>query len=77
VIVDTGARIDLVLSDQAMPGMTGAELHDAIRARRPHLPFVLATGFAELPASIGNRLRRLAKPFTQRELANAIADAAH
>jgi CheY-like chemotaxis protein/two-component sensor histidine kinase len=76
-IIDAGTRVDLVISDQAMPGMTGAELHDAIRARRPHLPFVLATGFAELPASIGNRLRRLAKPFTQRELADAIADAAH
>jgi signal transduction histidine kinase/CheY-like chemotaxis protein len=76
-IIDAGTRLDLVISDQAMPGMTGMQLHDAIRARRPELPFVLATGFAELPAGIERRrLRRLAKPFTQGELAAAIAAAA-
>jgi len=76
-ILDAGTHIDLVISDQAMPGMTGAQLFEAIRARRPELPLVLATGFAELPPGTEAPLRRLAKPFTQRELAGAIADAAH
>jgi len=75
-ILDAGASIDLVISDQAMPGMTGAQLFKAIRTRRPHLPCVLATGFAELPAGTEVPLHRLAKPFTQRELADAIAEAA-
>jgi CheY-like chemotaxis protein len=75
-ILDAGTRIDLVISDQAMPGMTGAQLFEAIRARWPELPLVLATGFAELPPGAEAPQRRLAKPFTQRELAGAIADAA-
>ncbi|MET0231207.1 MAG: PAS domain S-box protein [Rhodanobacteraceae bacterium] len=75
-ILDAGTNVDLVISDQAMPGMTGAQLFKAIRARRPELPSVLATGFAELPAGTEAPSHRLAKPFTQRELADAIADAA-
>lgn len=38
---------DLVLTDQAMPGMTGREVATAIKARRPHVPVVLLTGFGE------------------------------
>ena len=74
-VIDAGTRVDLVISDQAMPGMTGVQLFDAIRARRPHLPLLLATGYAELPAGTELRMRRLAKPFTQRELADAVTDA--
>ena len=72
-IINAGTRVDLVISDQAMPGMTGVQLFDAIRARRPHLPLVLATGYAELPPGIDTY--RLAKPFTQSELAEAVAAA--
>jgi PAS domain S-box-containing protein len=74
-IIDAGTRVDLVISDQAMPGMTGVQLFDAIRARRPHLPLLLATGYAELPPGTDIWMRRLAKPFTQRELAEAVTDA--
>ena len=74
-VIDAGTRIDLVISDQAMPGMTGAQLFDAVRARRPHLPLVLATGYAEFPVGSDISVRRLAKPFTQRELAEAVAEA--
>jgi PAS domain S-box-containing protein len=71
-IIDAGTPIDLVVSDQAMPGMTGVELLHAIRERRPDLPVILATGFAELPPGTDAAVRRLAKPFTQRELAEAV-----
>ena len=71
-VIDAGTPVDLVISDQAMPGMTGVELVKAIRERRPDLPVILATGFAELPPGADASVRRLAKPFTQRELADAV-----
>jgi PAS domain S-box-containing protein len=71
-VIDAGTPVDLVISDQAMPGMTGVELLRAIRERRPDLPVILATGFAELPPGTDSAVRRLAKPFTQRELAEAV-----
>jgi PAS domain S-box-containing protein len=74
-IIDAGTHIDMVISDQAMPGMTGVQLLNAIKARRPDLPVILATGFAELPAESDASIRRLAKPFTQRELADAVTEA--
>jgi len=69
-------KINLVITDQAMPNMTGSELAEAIRAERPNLPIILATGFAELPPGVGQGLSKLAKPFGQLELAQAIAEAA-
>ena len=67
--------IDLLLTDFAMPQMNGVELADAVRARRPDLPVLLATGFAELGEGASPHMPRLAKPFTQAELARAIAHA--
>jgi CheY-like chemotaxis protein len=66
---------DLAILDYAMPGMTGAELALALRARRPDLPIVLATGhadFAALPA--GHRVLR--KPFELGDLEAALAEVA-
>jgi len=68
-------RVDLVLTDHAMPQMTGAQLAAMVNARWPTVPIILATGFAELPPGTGAGLPRLAKPFTQEELARAIAEA--
>ena len=70
-----GIKIDLVVTDQAMPRMTGVQLAEAIRAERPDLPIILATGYAELPAGLGSTLPRLSKPFTQEQLANALKEA--
>jgi CheY-like chemotaxis protein len=67
--------IDLLITDQAMPGMTGSELAIEARAERPALPVILATGYAELPPGEGERLSRLAKPFRQQDLAEAIDEA--
>jgi CheY-like chemotaxis protein len=67
--------IDIVITDQAMPLMTGTQLADAIRAERRDLPIILATGFAELPPEAGRDLLKLDKPFRQEELAQAIAAA--
>lgn len=70
------AAIDLVITDQAMPEMTGIELAQAVRRERPDMPIIIATGYAELPADAEVDFSKLSKPFWQRELAEAIASAA-
>jgi CheY-like chemotaxis protein len=65
--------VDLVVTDHAMPGMTGLELAERIRAKWPALPILLASGHAELPERAGLALPRLTKPFRRDELENAIA----
>jgi PAS domain S-box-containing protein len=64
--------LDLVITDHAMPGMTGAQLARRVAQERPGLPVVLATGYAELPEGEGIGLPRLPKPFGQKQLADAI-----
>jgi PAS domain S-box-containing protein len=67
--------IDLVITDHAMPKMTGVQLAAAIKAERPGLPIILATGYAELPAGGSAELPKLGKPFGQQELMQAVAAA--
>jgi CheY-like chemotaxis protein len=42
---DTPERFDVVLSDEAMPEMTGSELAREIRRIRPDIPIVLMSGY--------------------------------
>ena len=42
-------EIDLVLSDQLMPGMSGTELAKVIKAGRPAKPVILISGVNEIP----------------------------
>jgi CheY-like chemotaxis protein len=69
-----GTKVDLVITDHAMPGMTGAELARQIRQEWPDLPVILATGYAELPNGEDPGLPRLSKPYLQDELATQIAE---
>uniref|UniRef100_UPI003F8D084F MHYT domain-containing protein n=1 Tax=Ancylobacter mangrovi TaxID=2972472 RepID=UPI003F8D084F len=75
VILDREGPFDAVLTDQAMPGMTGVQLAAAIRERQPELPIVLGTGYAELPADAGTGMLRLGKPFGREALHRAISTA--
>ncbi|WP_374447974.1 response regulator [Stella sp.] len=61
---------DLLLLDYAMPGMNGAEVAREVRQRRPGLPIMFVTGFADLGAlaEIGEE-RIVSKPYTDAELA--------
>ncbi len=65
--------VDLVITDQVMPEMTGAQLAEHILVEWPKLPLILATGFAEMPQTAW-RLPRLAKPFSQEQMVQKIAD---
>jgi CheY-like chemotaxis protein len=67
--------VDLVITDHAMPKMTGTDLAKVVTARRPGTPIILATGYAELPAGADAGLPRLAKPYRQEDLVDAIASA--
>ncbi|HAO40120.1 MULTISPECIES: PAS domain-containing sensor histidine kinase [unclassified Afipia] len=67
--------VDLVITDHAMPRMTGAQLAAAIKAERPDLPVILATGYAELPPGVDANLPKLGKPFRQQELMQAVTAA--
>ena len=46
---------DLVISDMAMPGMTGIQLTDALAAVRPDIPVIICTGFTDNLDSIKRR----------------------
>lgn len=65
--------IELVITDYSMPGLNGAQLFEAARGLRPDLPFLLATGYADLPPGSGLSLPRLSKPYTQDQLSREIA----
>jgi signal transduction histidine kinase len=68
-----GTSVDLVLTDYAMPTMTGTQLARQIKARWPDLSVILATGYAELPEADDPGLPRLSKPYQQEQLVIQIA----
>jgi PAS domain S-box-containing protein len=74
-ILDGGEDIDLLITDHAMPQMTGAQLITEVGHRWPTLPVILATGYADLPAGAGAGVLRLSKPFWQADLEKAVAAA--
>ncbi len=61
--------IDLLLVDYAMPGMNGAEVARAAQARRPGLPVLFVTGYADAAAlaDVGEAAI-VQKPFRDGEL---------
>jgi signal transduction histidine kinase len=75
-VLDEQDGIELLLLDFAMPGMNGAELAREARARRPELPILFLTGYAD--ARVLPQLGReeiLHKPFSQEELAAKVGAA--
>jgi signal transduction histidine kinase/CheY-like chemotaxis protein len=72
-VLQAGQPIDLMITDYAMPGMTGMQLAEAARKLRPDLPILLATGYADLPQGASLDLPRLSKPYQQKQLADHIA----
>ncbi|WP_126363524.1 hybrid sensor histidine kinase/response regulator [Pseudomonas fluorescens] len=72
-LLDQNEVVDLMITDMAMPQMSGAQLAHAVRLRKPDLPIILATGYAERLEGFAAQLPRLAKPFTQLNLVEIIA----
>jgi CheY-like chemotaxis protein len=76
---DPAKRIDAVIADEVMPGLTGTELAGALRKRRPDLPIVLMSGYTG--PRLAERARGagvteiLKKPVQSRDIAGALARA--
>jgi YesN/AraC family two-component response regulator len=66
--------IDLLLTDYAMPRMSGGELVEKVAAVQPDLKVIVLSGYADLPQGKSLSVYRLSKPFSDAELARAIAD---
>ena len=74
-LFDSHDDIDLVVTDHAMPGMTGAQLAEHREALRPNIPLILARGYGELPVGFRKGPVKLGKPFSQTGLAEALSQA--
>lgn len=67
-------RIDLMLSDFAMPGMNGAELIARAAQSWPDVKAILISGYAELPKGSDASVPRLCKPYVDHDLRRIIAE---
>ena len=66
--------IDLVFSDIVMPGkMDGLGLARRIKAMRPRLPILLATGYSDAAVNVHGDFPILRKPYEIHQLSQAIA----
>jgi signal transduction histidine kinase len=75
-LLDQHTKIDLVLLDFAMPGMSGAEVARQIQQRFPSLPVLFVTGYADKTA-LGDisEERLIKKPFIDDELTTKVRSA--
>jgi signal transduction histidine kinase len=78
-ILNSNAKIDLLISDVGLPGgMNGRQLADAARSKRHNLKVLFITGYAENAVLSHGHLEAgmhvLTKPFTMADLARRIRD---
>ncbi|MGO9619974.1 MAG: sigma-54-dependent transcriptional regulator [Desulfobaccales bacterium] len=70
------ARPDMLLVDIKMPGIDGMEVLKRVKETNPHLPVVLITAYAEVPASVAamraGAFDYLAKPFDHSEVIRVV-----
>jgi PAS domain S-box-containing protein len=75
-ILQSGTRIDLLISDVGLPGLNGRQLADIARQTRPQLRVLFITGYAAMAASrsefLGAGMDMITKPFAMDELATKI-----
>jgi PAS domain S-box-containing protein len=71
-LLDAGVAVDALVTDQLMPDMLGSALVEAAQAKRPGLPALIVTGYAndDLPEA----LPRLMKPFRSEELSARLGE---
>ena len=78
VALANGRAVDLVFSDVMMPGgMSGVDLAREVKRRRPGLPVLLTTAYAEAAKreAEAEGIAVLPKPYRLEELAAAARDA--
>jgi CheY-like chemotaxis protein len=77
VIFHRHPEIELVLTDEVMPGLSGSQLADRVKQISPGTAVALVSGYVDLhptPSPSVNCLPRLAKPFTLAQLASFLDD---
>ncbi len=67
--IRSGIDADILVSDYVMPGMTGGQLINELRATGVRIPTLLVTGYAATGEDVPGDVTRLAKPFRQVDLA--------
>jgi CheY-like chemotaxis protein len=75
----TPGKYDLIITDQTMPRMTGADLARKVLEIRPEIPVIICTGFSrsisEAEAQDIGIKGLLMKPFTLQSLSKAVHSA--
>jgi CheY-like chemotaxis protein len=66
--------INLVLTDQMMPGMTGSQLTKSVKAMLPSMPVILISGVNEIPTDAGCADRFVSKIGGPQLLFNTVAE---
>jgi len=74
VLKKIDSAIDLVLTDFAMPNMTGAELAEIVKREHPELPIMFITGFADIDILDVDQQLIVQKPYKEEELARKLAN---
>lgn len=78
-VLQSGADIDLLITDVGLPGLNGRQLADMAREHRPCLPVLFVTGYAESAARrsefLGPGMDMISKPFAVEVLASKIREA--
>ena len=78
-LLESGKPIALVFSDIVMPGgMTGYDVAEWVRSKKPGLKVLLTTGYSEMPIGASEAVREikvLGKPYTREQLACALREA--
>jgi DNA-binding response OmpR family regulator len=64
---DNSSRIQLVITDLVMPGMSGRELVDRLRRLSPTVPILCTSGYVRQGSDADDETY-LRKPFTSQEL---------
>ena len=70
-LLETRAEISLLFVDVRMPGMSGPELADVVRQRRPDVKIVLTSGYVREDA-VPQDLEFVPKPWRVDDVARAV-----
>ncbi|WP_250528419.1 response regulator [Caballeronia sp. GAWG2-1] len=76
-VLQSGVRIDVVITDIGMPRMNGVEMIEQARKSHPDLKVLFITGYAQQQVSLGQQLNQnaqvLTKPFVMNALLERVA----
>ena len=74
-LLRSGARVDVLVTDVGLPGgLNGRQVADAARERRPGLPVLFITGYADgaLDSQLAPSMQVIGKPFALNALASRV-----